>query len=42
MEKREIDTLVNNAGVLYCDAYDSIPEEHKREVLTVNLEAPAG
>jgi NAD(P)-dependent dehydrogenase (short-subunit alcohol dehydrogenase family) len=41
VEKREIDTLVNNAGVLYCDAYDSIPEEHKREVLTVNLEAPA-
>jgi len=41
VEKRQIDTLVNNAGVLYCDAYDSIPEEHKREVLTVNLEAPA-
>ncbi|MCC6212274.1 MAG: SDR family oxidoreductase [Burkholderiales bacterium] len=37
----EIDTLVNNAGVLYCDAYDSIPEEHKREILAVNLEAPA-
>jgi NAD(P)-dependent dehydrogenase (short-subunit alcohol dehydrogenase family) len=41
VEKRDIHTLVNNAGVLYCDAYDSIPEAHKREVLTVNLEAPA-
>ncbi|HVP08034.1 MAG TPA: SDR family oxidoreductase [Burkholderiales bacterium] len=38
---REIDTLVNNAGVLFCDPYDAIPETHKREVLTVNLEAPA-
>jgi 3-oxoacyl-[acyl-carrier protein] reductase len=37
----EIDTLVNNAGVLFCDPYDAIPEEHKREVLTVNIEAPA-
>lgn len=36
-----IDTLVNNAGVLYCEPYDAIPEEHKREILTVNLEAPA-
>lgn len=36
-----IDTLVNNAGVLYCDPYDSIPEAHKREILAVNLEAPA-
>lgn len=36
----EIDALVNNAGVLYCDPYDAIPEEHKRTVLTVNLEAP--
>lgn len=36
----EIDTLVNNAGVLYCDPYDSIPEAHKREILAVNLEAP--
>lgn len=36
----EIDTLVNNAGVLYCDPYESIPEAHKREILTVNLEAP--
>jgi len=41
VEKRQIDTLVNNAGVLFCDAYEAIPEEHKREVLTVNIEAPA-
>jgi 3-oxoacyl-[acyl-carrier protein] reductase len=41
VEKREVHTLVNNAGVLFCDPYDSIAEEHKREVLTVNLEAPA-
>ena len=37
----EIDTLVNNAGVLYCEPYDSIPEQHRREILAVNLEAPA-
>ena len=37
----EIDTLVNNAGVLYCEPYADIPEEHKREILAVNLEAPA-
>jgi len=36
-----IDTLVNNAGVLYCEPYDAIPEAHKREILAVNLEAPA-
>jgi len=41
VEKREVHTLVNNAGVLFCDPYGAIPEEHKREVLTVNLEAPA-
>ena len=41
IEKKEIHTLVNNAGVLFCDPYDAIPEEHKREVLTVNIEAPA-
>jgi 3-oxoacyl-[acyl-carrier protein] reductase len=35
-----IDTLVNNAGVLYCDPYEAIPEAHKREILAVNLEAP--
>jgi len=37
----EIHTLVNNAGVLYCEPYDAIPEAHRREILTVNLEAPA-
>lgn len=37
----ELDTLVNNAAVLYCDPEDAIPEEHQREILAVNLEAPA-
>jgi NAD(P)-dependent dehydrogenase (short-subunit alcohol dehydrogenase family) len=37
----DVDTLVNNAGVLFCDPYDAIPDAHKREVLTVNIEAPA-
>ena len=37
----EIHALVNNAGVLFCDPYDAIPETHKREVLAVNIEAPA-
>ncbi|MEO8144563.1 MAG: SDR family oxidoreductase [Betaproteobacteria bacterium] len=41
VEAKEIHTLVNNAGVLYCDPYDAIPDEHKREILTVNIEAPA-
>lgn len=36
----QIDTLVNNAGVLYCEPYDAIPEEHVAEILTVNLRAP--
>ena len=36
----EIDTLVNNAGVLYCDPYASIPEAHAAEILAVNLRAP--
>ena len=35
-----IDTLVNNAGVLYCDPYEAIPEAHAAEILTVNLRAP--
>lgn len=39
--KREVHTLVNNAGVLFCDPYDAIPDAHKREILAVNLEAPA-
>jgi 3-oxoacyl-[acyl-carrier protein] reductase len=41
VEKLQVHTLVNNAGVLYCDPYDAIPEQHKREVLAVNIEAPA-
>ena len=36
-----VDTLVNNAGVLYCEAYDAIPDAHRREIMAVNLEAPA-
>lgn len=36
----EIDTLVNNAGTLYCEPYDAIPEAHQREILAVNLQAP--
>jgi 3-oxoacyl-[acyl-carrier protein] reductase len=36
----EIDSLVNNAGVLYCEPYEAIPEAHKREILAVNVEAP--
>ncbi|MGA8051981.1 MAG: SDR family oxidoreductase [Burkholderiales bacterium] len=35
-----IDTLVNNAGVLYCEPYDAIPDAHRREIMAVNLEAP--
>jgi 3-oxoacyl-[acyl-carrier protein] reductase len=35
-----VDTLVNNAGVLYCDPYDAIPEAHVAEILAVNLRAP--
>ncbi len=41
VEEREIHTLVNNAGVLYCEPYEAIPEEHRKEILAVNLEAPA-
>lgn len=37
----ELDTLVNNAGVLHCDPIDAIPESHRSEILAVNLEAPA-
>ena len=41
IEEKEIHTLVNNAGVLFCDEYGSIPASHKEEILAVNLEAPA-
>ena len=40
-DKGEIHTLVNNAGVLSCEPYDAIPEAHRKEILAVNLEAPA-
>ena len=36
----KVDTLVNGAAVLFCDPYDSIPEENTVEILTVNLRAP--
>ena len=41
LAENEVHTLVNNAGVLFCDPYEAIPEANKREVLTVNIEAPA-
>ena len=37
----QIDVLVNNAGVLYVPPIDQFPTEQKREILTINLEAPA-
>ena len=37
----DVDTLVNNAGVLHCDPIDAIPHAHRSEILAVNLEAPA-
>jgi NAD(P)-dependent dehydrogenase (short-subunit alcohol dehydrogenase family) len=40
-DQGEIHALVNNAGVLYCDPFDAIPESHRREIVAVNLEAPA-
>ncbi len=36
-----VDALVNNAAVLFCDPPEAIPEEHRKEILAVNLEAPA-
>lgn len=36
----EVHTLVNNAGVLYCEPYGAIPEAHRREIIAVNVEAP--
>lgn len=36
-----IDTLINNAAVLFCDPVDAISEKHIREILEVNLLAPA-
>jgi 3-oxoacyl-[acyl-carrier protein] reductase len=37
----DVDTLVNNAGVLHCDPIDAIADAHRSEILAVNLEAPA-
>jgi len=37
----DLDALVNNAAVLYCDPVEAIPEDHRAEILTVNLEAPS-
>jgi 3-oxoacyl-[acyl-carrier protein] reductase len=36
-----VDTLVNNAAVLFCDPLEAIPDAHRQEILTVNLEAPS-
>ena len=36
----DIDVLVNNAGVLYCDPLGAIPEAHAQEIIAVNLRAP--
>jgi 3-oxoacyl-[acyl-carrier protein] reductase len=36
----EIDTLINNAGTLYCHPHDAFPEAHVQEILAVNLRAP--
>jgi NAD(P)-dependent dehydrogenase (short-subunit alcohol dehydrogenase family) len=41
LARHEVHTVVNNAGVLFCDPYEAIPEANKREVLAVNIEAPA-
>jgi 3-oxoacyl-[acyl-carrier protein] reductase len=40
LARHEIHALVNNAGVLYCDPYDAIPDAHRGEILAVNLQAP--
>lgn len=37
----DLDAVVNNAAVLYCDPLDAVPERHRQEILAVNLEAPA-
>lgn len=37
----DVNTLVNNAAVLFCDPVEAVPEDHRREILAVNLEAPA-
>jgi NAD(P)-dependent dehydrogenase (short-subunit alcohol dehydrogenase family) len=37
----DLDALVNNAAVLFCDPVDAVPDEHRQEILAVNLEAPS-
>lgn len=37
----DLDALINNAAVLYCDPVDAIPDDHREEILTVNLRAPS-
>lgn len=37
----DLDSLINNAAVLYCDPVDAIPDLHREEILTVNLQAPS-
>ena len=37
----DLDALINNAAVLYCDPVDAIPDDHREEILTVNLHAPS-
>jgi 3-oxoacyl-[acyl-carrier protein] reductase len=37
----DLDALINNAAVLYCDPVDAIPDHHREEILTVNLHAPS-
>ncbi len=37
----DLDALINNAAVLYCDPVDAIPDCHREEILAVNLQAPS-
>lgn len=37
----DLDAIINNAAVLYCDPVDAIPDAHREEILTVNLHAPS-
>ena len=36
-----VETLVNNAGVLYVPPHDQFPVTQRKEIIAVNLEAPA-
>ena len=37
----DLETLVNNAAILYSDPVDAVPDDHRQELLAVNLEAPS-